>query len=81
MARHSYLCMLISLCLAVSLGGINALPPQAAAIIVTTTSDGVTPGGCTPAYCTLRDAVILANSTPDADVINFVVVVGDPVAG
>ena len=59
----------LAVCIAAAVCGLNAADSQAATITVTATYDGVTPGGCTPAECTLRDAIILANSTPEPDVI------------
>ncbi|MEP7075596.1 MAG: Calx-beta domain-containing protein [Acidobacteriota bacterium] len=52
----------------VSITDNDALPP--ATLIVTTTADS-DDGSCTAALCSLRDAIIAANSFPDANTITF----------
>ena len=49
---------------------VTAAPAQAAAFAVTTTAD-TNDGSCTPALCSLRDAVIAANANPGADTISL----------
>ena len=50
--------------IALALGLVTPAPALAATFQVTTTADGAN-GDCTPALCTLRDAVGAANSSPD----------------
>jgi CSLREA domain-containing protein len=51
-----------------SLTAISASPAQAAALAVTRTDDPA-PNGCQPGDCSLREAIIAANATTEADVI------------
>jgi CSLREA domain-containing protein len=43
--------------------------PARGAVLMVTTLDDPTPNGCTPDNCSLREAIIQANSAPDVDTI------------
>ncbi len=62
--------LIAALALALSLWPATARPAAAATYTVNTTSDE-SDGSCADGDCSLRDAILLADTTPGDDTINF----------